>query len=58
MVFIQVYPDQKQRHQKMAEDAQSRVQSAVKSFVNDIDKTHLRKLVKCFILLKVKHCFY
>ena len=30
----------------MAEDAQSRVQAAVKSFVNDVDRTHLRTLVK------------
>ena len=30
----------------MAEEAQSRVQSAVKTFVNDVDKNHLRTLVR------------
>ena len=30
----------------MAEEAQLRVQAAVKSFVNDVDKSHLRKQVR------------
>ncbi len=41
-VFVQLWPDRI----SMAEDAQSRVQAAVKSFVNDVDRTHLRTLVK------------
>ena len=40
-VFVQLRPDRI----SMAEDAQSRVQAAVKSFVNDVDRTHLRTLV-------------
>jgi hypothetical protein len=40
-VFVQLRPDRI----AMAEDAQSRVQAAVKSFVNDVDRTHLRTLV-------------
>ena len=39
---MQLRPDRN----AMAEDAQSRVQAAVKSFVNDVDRTHLRTLVK------------
>lgn len=40
----------------MAEEAQSRVQSAVKSFVNDVDKNHLRTLEKDMHLCAANCC--
>ena len=42
----------------MAEEAQLRVQAAVKSFVNDVDKSHLRKQVRTLSPLNLSSNIY
>ena len=42
--------------EKMAEQAQSRVQNSIKEFVNDVDQTHLRPMERNMHLCAAECC--